>query len=874
MGASSSTSIDLKPNSDEISKAVLLSSLAYLDNAERNAAFKSRYSNIGLENIVLAPDFILGECKQNNSSTLFVAFRWRFCIQDIFSLKVAGMNEFTKSYGAAGKDVRGFFHNKLFQRTTDNLPSMSYFNDFKAGKIIFAGHGLAGSLAHVFLLCYMLNTREPEAKRHISIGFGSPNFCDSDAKLFCGKNLDLDKRMYTLVNGADPVPWLLTGIRMTVTSNPEPVLERTMAEKLSSLSDRLNSWLNPANSKEKIEIKANMLESLNTFVEEIQSMQDHSRCPHYVAVGAYCKGKDLKSVNPVTGVKVTDVNAWNCHRVECYVQEFSISMKEGECPIRRIIEESGPCIDACSFNIYHGPKSHEGVIAIRGLALSERKELRVKPNVGREWKVEYSNDNSIILIRDLSKTEVAAMSIGKNDENTKQAHDLSLYLRTCFGSIDVDVQVEDAWRDSYVANSLNRAMGRLLLMQQSERLTGSDEYREAYEALDCVFRDTLDLSEKTKIEYSETVKLQLTAPVETPVPNNIFQKFKDGYNFAESAQGLPRKIYVLFSTSLWSSPANLCPVIPGNSCISRFVKQEESSSNEKNSYVYCICDNKLRKLNYLHILRTIYCLLSGDTESKHQESENAMYYEEKIYRHVDRNGQVVKRRQGLPDGIVTDITDRAWKIYKIIRACKLLEGFRMVAFIGPENVGKTTLINSILGENVGAVGFTTHTSSATLYRFTNDIFIVDFPGTDAGGERAGLSRVWEYYEKFADLCIIVVNFGGDTSRAAENFLRIARWRMCENVVLVINRVDSVLNGSSSSPVWVEYSPSKVKQLRMSFAESCGLPIERVFLSVSRAREELEETTRHLLEERPSIIMKKEITRQLQWLLCEAQAAFF
>jgi GTP-binding protein EngB required for normal cell division len=290
--------------------------------------------------------------------------------------------------------------------------------------------------------------------------------------------------------------------------------------------------------------------------------------------------------------------------------------------------------------------------------------------------------------------------------------------------------------------------------------------------------------------------------------------------------------------------------------------------------VYCICDNKLRKLNYLDILGTIYCLLSGDTELEHEQSVDALYYEEKIYWHVHRDGPKVKERQGLPEGIVKDIEDRAWKIYKIIWACKLLDGFRMAAFIGPENVGKTTLINSILGENVGVVGFTTHTSAASLYRFTQDILIIDFPGINGGGERAGLSKVWEYYEKVADLCIVVVNFGGDTSRAAEEFLRVARSRMCENVVLVINRVDSVLNGSRNSHVWVEYSPSKVQQLRISFAESCGLPTERVFLSVSRPREELEETTCHLLEERPSIMMKEEITSKLRWLLCETQANFF
>jgi hypothetical protein len=68
MGASASRT-DLQPNSDEISKAVVLSSLANLDNLERrNVA--NRYDNVGLENILMAPDFILCECRQNNNNTL------------------------------------------------------------------------------------------------------------------------------------------------------------------------------------------------------------------------------------------------------------------------------------------------------------------------------------------------------------------------------------------------------------------------------------------------------------------------------------------------------------------------------------------------------------------------------------------------------------------------------------------------------------------------------------------------------------------------------------------------------------------------------------------------------------------------------------
>ena len=87
-----------------------------------------------------------------------------------------------------------------------------------------------------------------------------------------------------------------------------------------------------------------------------------------------------------------------------------------------------------------------------------------------------------------------------------------MYLRTCFGSIEVDIELEDAWRDGYVAYALNKGIGILILMQQLEGLTRSYRYREAYGSIECVFYDPLDLSEKMKREYSETMKLQLTAP--------------------------------------------------------------------------------------------------------------------------------------------------------------------------------------------------------------------------------------------------------------------------------------------------------------------------------------------------------------------------
>ena len=108
--------------------------------------------------------------------------------------------------------------------------------------------------------------------------------------------------------------------------------------------------------------------------------------------------------------------------------------------------------------------------------MSELKEFHVKPDVGDKWVVEDSSDKKILIRASINRREVY----------TDQIH-ISVEVRTCFGSIEADVQLEDAWSESYVAYALNRSMGRLLLMQQSKVLIGRKEYQETYKALKSVF---------------------------------------------------------------------------------------------------------------------------------------------------------------------------------------------------------------------------------------------------------------------------------------------------------------------------------------------------------------------------------------------------
>lgn len=846
---------DFQPKSNEIANAVVLSSLAYLDDQQAMAEVETRCFDIGFQRILMAQNFIVGF---DNNKTLYVSFRRCLSIQNMFSLEVADRKEFIESFGEEAKNVEGLFHYDLFQTITSELPNMSHFQHYKSNRIIFSGHGLAGALAHLFLICYMLKTRE-EDREHISIGFGSPYFCDSAAKRFCHETMELNRRMFTFVNGTDPLPSMLKDISMT--------LGRTGVQSALSCLERLNS----ANSDEEAEIASSSeLNVVQSILKEMRS-RSRSNMHHYVSVGVNCggRGSTLRGSGIVESVLIhwdkcmSFIQQWvspdafsnqalQCSRVESYVKMFASDAERERFQSKPVmVVAPNPCIQACTLSVYDRETRYEGVITIRGSNLYDNCPVKpfvepniscpvkpiVEPNVGYEWKIEDESENSVLFKGILPKIEADAIFSWKKDETVEQTIH-SVKLRTCFGSENTVLYVEDSWKDGYVASALARGMGRLLLMQQLEVPQISDLYREAFETLERGFSGPLaNLSHSipgTKRKHFDIMKSFFTRPLGIP--------FQNGQGFIECGMYL--------STYLSSHP-QLSSVIPDYACISKFCH---------GSY-FSISEGRIGILNYRDIVRTIYCLLSG-TEIQDDQSD-IFCCEKKIY--DLRGGQSVNCRQSLPEALQADIEERTSKMFEIITACNSLERLRFVTFIGPENAGKTTLINSILGEDVGGVGFTTHTTAATPYSFRDNIFVVDFPGTDGGGNRAHLSKIWEEYEKVADLCVVVLNFGGDTSRAAQVFPMIARSRMCDNVVLVLNRVDSVLNGSRNSPVWAEYSAEKVEQLKMSIAEISGLPAGRVFFSVLRANEELEETTRQLLKER-HIMLKDEITIKVRELL--------
>ena len=83
-----------------------------------------------------------------------------------------------------------------------------------------------------------------------------------------------------------------------------------------------------------------------------------------------------------------------------------------------------------------------------------------------------------------------------------------------------------------------------------------------------------------------------------------------------------------------------------------------------------------------------------------------------------------------------------------------------IGFVGPQNAGKSTLLNALFGFNA-VTGSRDHTEAPTLYAVEENVFAIDFPGTDSLEKHADM---FKKYGIMNNLFIYVIPYSGSANK--------------------------------------------------------------------------------------------------------------
>eukprot|EP00092_Neocalanus_flemingeri_P046452 GFUD01052255.1.p1 GENE.GFUD01052255.1~~GFUD01052255.1.p1 ORF type:complete len:677 (+),score=145.87 GFUD01052255.1:1032-3062(+) len=122
-----------------------------------------------------------------------------------------------------------------------------------------------------------------------------------------------------------------------------------------------------------------------------------------------------------------------------------------------------------------------------------------------------------------------------------------------------------------------------------------------------------------------------------------------------------------------------------------------------------------------------------------------------------------------PDDLFLDLPNRSklavLSRMKIIHSVHEIRMFYskqcFIGFVGPQNAGKSTLINSLFGRTA-AVGMRNHTKEPTRYEVAENIFAVDFPGSDSLEDH---SQRFKEFGFMNNLFIYVMPYNGTPSQS-------------------------------------------------------------------------------------------------------------
>ena len=154
-------------------------------------------------------------------------------------------------------------------------------------------------------------------------------------------------------------------------------------------------------------------------------------------------------------------------------------------------------------------------------------------------------------------------------------------------------------------------------------------------------------------------------------------------------------------------------------------------------------------------------------------------------------------QQNLLGHLTEESREVVWKkirFFKTIHQIREVYGKQCyVGFIGPQNAGKSTLLNTLWEtkfKTKAETGCSIHTSKPTKYKIANEIFAVDFPGSNS--LKKDVIAGFETFGQMNNMFVYVIEYNGDPTKtfvenvkSAYRILRVSGH--ASNILFCINK---------------------------------------------------------------------------------------